>query len=370
MGLKIAFMGIRGIPKGYSGFETFVRELAPRLVERGHDVTVYGRSYHMEGAGDAYKGVRLVSLPTIRGKHLETIVHTTLSVLHGFFRGYDIVYFCIVGNAPVVFVPRLAGARVFLNVDGADWQREKWGGFARRYLKMCEWIAPRAADVIVADARVIQQKYERLYGARSLFIPYGANILRDEGTEELEKHGLKKGEYILFVSRLEPENRADLLIEAYKKVRTDKKLVIVGGAPYGREYIHSLKDAADERVIFTGGVFDKGYRQLSCGAYLFTLPSAVDGTRPALLDQLGFGNCVLVCGTPANSEVVADHGVTFGPDNPVESLAAQLQRLIDSPEVVARYRAGAARRIKESYSWEMVTDMNERAFYEAVGERR
>ena len=367
MSLKIAFMGIRGIPKGYSGFETFVRELAPRLAQRGHDVTVYGRSYHMEGAGDEYRGVRLVSLPTIRSKHLETITHTTLSVLHGIFRGYDIVYFCIVGNAPVAFIPRLLGARVFLNVDGADWQREKWGAFARNYLRVCERIAPWAANVIVADARVIQQKYEKLYGARSIFIPYGANIVRDDGTEELEKHGLMKGEYILFVSRLEPENRADLLIEAFKKVNTSKKLVIVGSAPYGQEYIQSLKDMADERVVFTGGVFDQGYRQLSCGAYLFSLPSAVDGTRPVLLDQLGFGNCVLVCGTPANSEVAGDHGVVFDPANPQESLADELQRLIDNPQIVQRYRQGAARRIEESYSWDKVTDMNEKAFYEALG---
>ena len=354
--MKIAFLGIRGIPKGYSGFETFVKELAPRLAAKGHQVTVYGRSYHQKGMGPEYENVKLISLPTLRYKHFETILHTFLSVCHALFCRYDIVYMCIVGNAPLAVVPRLAGAKVFLNVDGADWSRDKWGGFASKYMHWCEKISKVTANVIIADAKVIQDRYNKLYNAPTTYIPYGGNIVHEDGIDSLEKYGVEKNKYVLFVSRLEPENRADLLIQAFGKINTDYKLVIIGDAPYADEYKSRLHELAGKNVIFTGFVFGNEYRQLSCGAHFFVLPSAVDGTRPVLLDQLGFGNCVLVCGTPANSEVVGDKGLTFDPINPLTSLTEKLNYLFDNPLVVQKYKDTATARIKEKYSWEAVTD--------------
>lgn len=366
--MKIAFMGIRGIPKGYSGFETFVRELAPRLAARGHDVTVYGRSYHQQSG--SYRGVRLVSLPTIRRKHTDTIVHTTLSALHGILRGYDIVYICIVGNAPVAILPRLGGAKVVLNVDAADCEREKWGVFARWYLRCTERIACMVSNVIVADAAVIQARYRQLYRTDTVFIPYGANLERDEGTDELDRFGLTKNGYVLFVGRLVPENAAELLIEAFNRVKTDRKLVILGDAPYSEAYKARLRAIAGPGVVFTGYVFGKGYHQISSHAYCYVLPSGVDGTRPALLDQLGFGNCVLVRGTPANREVVGDHGIAFNAERPSEDLLEKLEYLLDNEQVVERYRKVAAERIRQAYTWESVADKYDNLFSELLQSRR
>ena len=358
--MRIAFMGIRGIPKGYSGFETFVRELAPRLVARGHDVTVYGRSYHQQSG--RYKGVRLVSLPTVRRKHAETIAHTALSALHGLRKGYDIVYICIVGNAPMAVVPRLGGAKVVLNVDGADCERGKWGGWAQRYLRWTEWVACRVANVIIADARAIQKRYREIHATETTYIPYGANCDHDDRTDALDHLGIQPREYVLFVGRMVPENAAELLIEAYKGVHTTKRLVIVGDAPYAEAYKSKLRAMAGADVLFAGGVFGDGYRQLSSHAYLFVLPSPVDGTRPVLLDQLGFGNCVLARGTPANAEVVGECGVTFDPDRPLEDLTKRLQYLLDHPDVVSRFRRRATPRIRERYSWDSVTQQYETLF--------
>lgn len=360
--MKIALLGTRGIPARYSGFETFYEQLAVRLVKRGHDVTVYNRSHFIKDIGKEYKGVKIVSLPSIATKHLDTITHTFLSSLHALFHHVDIVYYCIVGNSPLVWIPRLSGAKVLLNVDGEDWSREKWSGFARWYQKQCEWIATKTAQVIVSDARGIQERYKKLYHADTVFVPYGANIIRDEGLAALEKWRLQPDQYILYVGRFVPENAIDLLINAFKAVKTDKKLVIVGDAPYADEYKHHLYEIANERVMFTGYAFEADYAQLSSHAYLYVQPSGVDGTRPALLDQMGFGNCVLVRNSKVNMEVIEDCGSFFEKDRAFDSLVEKLQYLINSPEVVQTFRDKVRTRIQQYYNWEWITDFYEDLF--------
>lgn len=368
--MKIAFLGSRGIPARYSGFETFYEQLATRLAARGHRVTVYNRSHFIRDLHGEYRGVRLVSLPCIRTKHLETITHTALSTLHALGAGYDIAYYCIVGNSPLVWLPRLAGTRVLLNVDGQDWAREKWSGFARRYQRWCERVAARTANVLIADAKVIQRRYRDTYGTDSVFVPYGANIARDDGTETLDRWSLKPRGYIFYVGRFVPENAIDLLLRAYHDVRTDLRLVLVGDAPYASDYKRTLQSLADPRVVFTGYAFGRDYAQLSSHAYLAVQPSAVDGTRPALLDQLGFGNAVLVRRSPANAEVAADCCATFEPSEPQASLTAALQQLVGDPQAVAGYRAKAASRIETYYNWDWVTSFHELLFERLIrGER-
>jgi glycosyltransferase involved in cell wall biosynthesis len=360
--MNIALLGSRGIPARYSGFETFYEQLATRLVQRGHQVTVYNRSHFIRDVKGEYQGVRIVSLPSIPTKHLDTITHTALSSLHALFQRYDIVYYCIVGNSPLAWLPRLSGASTLLNVDGEDWARDKWSGFARWYQKQCEWISTRTAGVIVADARGIQTRYKRLYGAETIFVPYGANIQRDEGREVLEKWGLESGEYVLYVGRFVPENAIDLLIEAFKKVDTDKKLVVVGDSPYAADYKRHLKEIADERVMFTGYAFASDYAQLSSHAYLYVQPSGIDGTRPALLDQMGFGNCVLVRNSTVNMEVIQDYGCFFDGERPLESLARKMQHLIADPGQVSTYKQKVSERIRQYYNWEWITDFYEDLF--------
>ena len=246
--MKIAFLGSRGIPACYSGFETFYEQLATRLVARGHAVTVYNRRYFMPDARREYRGVRIVALPSIPTKHLDTISHTALSTLHALFQGYDIVYYCIVGNSPLVWLPRLVGAKILLNVDGADWAREKWSGFARWYQRWCERLATRTAQCIVADSRVIRQRYRDLYGSAAVYVPYGANVAADAGTAALEQRGLRPRGYVLYVGRFVPENAIDVLIRAFRHVRTGMQLVLIGDAPHSADYKRRLAELAAARA--------------------------------------------------------------------------------------------------------------------------
>jgi len=354
--MNIAFIGSRGIPARYSGFETFYEQLAVRLVKRGHRVTVYNRSHFIRDVRGEYKGVRLVTLPSINTKHLDTLSHTALSSIHALFQGYDIVYYCIVGNSPLVWLPRLVGVPVLLNVDGQDWAREKWSGFARWYQRWCEKVATRTASLLVADARVIQRRYRELYGVPTVYVPYGANVRRDDRLEALEKWGLSPREYILYVGRLVPENAIDMLIRAFRKVRTSKKLVIVGDAPFADNYKALLRSLADEKVVFTGYAFGDDYAQLSSHAYLSVQPSAIDGTRPALLDQMGFGNCVLVRDSAANREVVGEQGASFEGAGGETSLALRLQSLIEDRGQVEAYRKTVNSRVTHYYNWDWITD--------------
>ncbi len=356
--MKIAFLGSRGIPARYSGFETFYEQLAVRLAARGHDVTVYNRSHFIKDVRGSYQGVRLVTLPSIPTKHLDTLTHTLISSLHALTRRYDITYYSIVGNSPLAWIPRLVGSKVLLNVDGEDWAREKWGKFARWYQLRCEKIACRTAHMIIADAREVQRRYRDLYGTESVFVPYGGNLSGDDQTGVLQQWGLSPGRYIYYVGRFVPENAIDLLIRAFRNVETDIKLVITGDAPYMDEYKRHLHELAsdDNRVVFTGYAFGDAYKQLSSHALLYVQPSGVDGTRPALLDQLGFGNCVVVRNSTVNMEVIQDAGYAFDRSQPETSLAELLQTLVDHPDKVDAMKEKARYRIATYYNWEWITD--------------
>lgn len=369
--MKIAFIGSRGIPARYSGFETFYEQLGTRLAARGHAVTVYNRSHFIQDVRGEYRGVRLVTLPSIPTKHLDTLTHTALSSLHALTQGYDIVYYCIVGNSPLVWLPRLVGSRVLLNVDGEDWAREKWGRFAQWYQLQCEQLATRTAQVLIADARGIEQRYREKYNAPSIFVPYGANTARDERTDALAKWGLTPREYIYYVGRFVPENAIDLLVEAFRKLDTKLKLVITGDAPFADDYKAKLRAlaAGDERIVFTGYAFGDDYKQFSSHALLYVQPSGIDGTRPALLDQMGMGNCVVVRNSKVNLEVIANAGVSFDRNDPVNALRDTLAGLLANPERVAALRPLARTRIETYYNWEWIADFHEDLFRRLVEKR-
>ncbi len=214
--MRIAFFGTRGIPACYSGFETFVEQLAGRLVQRGHRVHVYNRVPFNKYRQKDFRGVRLIHLPTIPTQATDTIVHTGLSVLHALVRDYEIAYFCGVGNALLSSVLKVRGMKTLVNVDGADFERAKWSGFGRWWLHRSEFWAARLADVVIADNGTIQKRYRELYGVVPDFIPYGANVVtEDPGVAWLRKYHLTPGEYFIYVSRLTPETAPDLTIEAY-----------------------------------------------------------------------------------------------------------------------------------------------------------
>ena len=280
--------------------------------------------------------------------------------MHALGGRYDAILVCNAANAIFCGWPRLVGTRVVLNVDGIERKRKKWNALGRAWYLGSEWLSTWMPNAIVTDAEVIEAYYRERYGAASTFIPYGCHVGRDAGTTVLAQFGLEPQQYILYVSRLEPENNALAVIEAYQRTSVEPKLVVVGDAPYAREYIATLRATAGPRVVFTGGVYGDGYRELQCHALAYVQATEVGGTHPALVEAMGFGNCVLAHDTPEHREVLGDAGLFFDAHRP-ETLAALLDRIVADPTLVEGYRARATARAAARYSWDRVTEQ-----YDAV----
>ena len=367
--MKIALLGTRGIPASYSGFETCVEQLGQRLVQRGHDVTVYCRSHHITYEGSHYKGMRLVKLPTIANKYLDTMVHSFISSLHALLQGYDVGLYFIAGNSPVTWIPRIVGTKTILNVDGLDWKREKWPALAKKYIQFAEWLATILPNIYITDSHVVQGYYRDQYGDEPAYIPYGSDVDILPPAETLAKYGLQPAKYILFVGRLVPENCAHHLVEAFRELDTDLKCVIVGDAPYAEEYIAGLKELAadDQRIVFTGYVFGNGYQELGSNAYVFVESSGVGGTHPALVEAMAFENCVVTHNTPENMETIGEAGFAYDGKVGAKDLRRVLEELLKDPRQVESYRHKARQRAQSVYSWETVTDAYEKTFYQMCG---
>jgi len=347
--MRIALLGTRGIPARYGGFETFAEEISARLVERGHDVTVYCRERHSR---DTYRGVRLRYLPTIRHKYLDTIVHTKLSTLDTLFRRFDVALYCNAANAIYTWMPRVFGTPTALNVDGIERRRKKWNRIAKAWYAVSEWIATWAPTVMVTDAAAIAEYYRARYGKESDFIPYGAETGKVEATDKVRELGLEPDRYILYVSRLEPENNALGVREAFERVNTDLKLALVGDAPYAGDYIRRLRDTRDPRIVMPGAIYGEGYRQLQSHCAAYVQATEVGGTHPAMIEAMGRGALVLYLKTPESVEVAGDAAVPFERD-----LAAKLEWAVNLTEHErAEWGARAMRRVEQFYSWERVTD--------------
>ena len=360
-------LGTRGVPATYSGFETCVEQLGSRLVQRGHQVTVYCRSHHTGKGPRNYRGMDLVHLPTIPGKYTDTIVHTFLSVVHLALRPSDIVLMFNVGNSPVAWIPRLLNQKVILNVDGFDWERDKWPVWAKAYIQFCARLATVFPDAIVADSRVIESYYLQQFGKESTLIAYGSEVRKAEPGRCLAQYGLVPREYVLFVGRLVPENCVHHLVEAFSGLDTSYRCMIVGDAPYAEDYIRWLKSIAGHNVIFTGYVFGEEYRELGSHAYAFVETSSVGGTHPALLEAMALGNCVIVNDTAANLEVIDDAGISYVGSEGSTGLRRVLAHLMERPQIAEDFRHRAEQRARDCYSWESVTDDYERLFQQILG---
>jgi glycosyltransferase involved in cell wall biosynthesis len=364
--MRIAILGTRGIPASYGGFETFAEHLARRLVLRGHDVTVYCRAHYVSPRQLEYHGVKLKVLPTIRHKYFDTVVHTFLSAIHAVSGRFDAALICNCANAPFSPILRLTGTPVAINVDGLEHKRKKWGSLARRYYRFAEYLSTLVPNEIVTDAQVIQDYYLARHNAPSTMIAYGSEVERRPDREAVRKWRVEPNRYVLYVSRLEPENNAHLVIEAFKKVRTAYRLLIVGDAPYAEQYISSLKAQArgDKRIVFTGFVFGQDYRALQQNAYCYVHATEVGGTHPALLEAMGYGNCVLTLATPENIEVVGDAGVPYVDEY---DLTGKLQRVLRDGSLVQAYRNRAQQRVQTHYEWDGVVDQYEQLFRRMSG---
>src|SRR2546429_7079083 len=363
--MRIAILGTRGIPANYGGFETFAEHLSTRLAARGHDVTVYCRAHYTSPRELEFQGVRLKVLPTIRHKYFDTIVHSFLSALHSVPRRYDAALICNAANAPFASILRLTGTPVALNVDGLEHKRKKWNWIARKYYRMAEQMATILPTETVTDAKVIQDYYLARHGAQSTMIAYGAEVER-RPDPLVRRWRVEPNRYLLYVTCLEPENNAHMVIEAFKRVRTAHKLLVVGDAPYAHDYIKDLKNRTrgDKRIVFTGFVFGRDYRALQQNAYCYVHATEVGGTHPALLEAMGFGNCVLTLAAPENMEAIGDAGIAYADEN---DLAEKLQRVLRDGSLVHSYRNRAQARVQELYDWDYVVDQYERLFAEMAG---
>lgn len=371
--MRIAILGIRGVPSGYSGYEAFAEEMGSRLVERGHEVLVYCRRAHFPQRPPVYRGMRLIYLPSWETKELSTFSHTFLAIWDVLFRKVDVALICNVANGPFCLISRLFGLKTAINVDGLEWLRPKWGKWGRRYFKFAAHAAVRLSHVIVTDAEAMRQYYRETFGVDSECIAYGANIETSTDPDIVRGYGLEPGRYYLIASRLVPDNNADLIVRAFNQVRTDKVLAIAGGAPYRNEFAERVRALAGPQVRFLGHINDQRHiKELHCNAYAYIHGHEFGGTNPALLKALGFGNCILALDTPFNREVLdgpqgadARYGILYRKD--VDELAAKIQMVEDHPELQAAYARRAPERIRERYTWEHITDQYEKLFRRMTG---
>ena len=358
--MRIVLLGTRGVPAAYGGFETLVENIGQRLAARGHEVTVYCRPHMVGGRFATYRGMRLVFLPTIASKHLDTIVHTLVSTLHMAVRKRpDVAFYFIAGNSPFAALSRLLGIPSIINVDGLDSQRAKWNRYASTYLRWAERVAPRCANVTITDSRSVQALYKEKFGVETRFIPYGAAMDGIDTGEYLQRFDLKPRHYVLFVGRLEEENNAHVLVKAFEGLDTDFKLVVVGDAPYSDQYRQALFATKDERVRFTGYVYGDGYRELMRNAAMFVAPTEAGSTHPVIVEAMAAGNCVVVNDYRPNLETIGDAGVSYRGSEGAAGLRRVLAELLADPARVERLRELATAHARAVYSWDAVTEAYE-----------
>jgi glycosyltransferase involved in cell wall biosynthesis len=359
--VRLGILGTRGIPARYGGFETLAEELSARLANRGHDVTVYTRTRYAEPGVREWRGAKVRVLPTIPTKYLDTVAHGLLSGLDAAFERFDSVLVCNAINAASCFLPRLSGrTRVVLNVDGLERHRRKWSAAGQLAYQISERLSTIVPDAVVSDARVIRDYYRRTYRFESHFIPYGGDLAPPSGRDALDRLGLSPERYVLYVSRLEPENNADAVVRAYRSVPGDAPLVIVGDAPYATGYIARVRAEADPRVRFPGAIYGEGYRQLLSAAAVYVHATEVGGTHPALVEAMGYGRIVCYNSTPENEEVAGGVALPFDVRQPA-TLSRLLAAILDNPASHSVWKERAKTRTNERYRWDDVADR-----YEAV----
>ena len=369
--MRIAFLGIRSVPGRYGGFDTVATELAPRMVRRGCEITVYcQRRYVDPPRPKTFDGVDLVYLSSLPRRSLEETSHELLSLGHALPRRYDALY--VFGlRATSLFAPfALAGGRVFFNTDGHDWKRRKWGPRARRYLQFSERIGVRiAGDRLIADSRAIAAYYGDRYRVHPTFIPYGAPTIDRPDPTTLQRYGLEPGNYLLVLCRLEPENNVDVIIGAYDRVRPSRDLVIVGGANYESPYVDRLRSVASERVRFLGPIYDREVVDaLYHYSFAYVHGHEVGGTNPALLHAMGAGSCILANDVVYNKEVLGDAGLYWSPT--AESLSETFSLIEGDPAHAKLLGEQARARAKTEYDWEDIADRYVEYFRARIGTRR
>ena len=364
--MKIGILGIRGLPLedvSFGGFEAFISGLAPRLAERGHEVTVYCRRDLYTRRPTSHPGVRLQYVPSIEQKALGTPLHTLLCACHATLCAYDAILVLNSGNGLQCGILRLATrARLALNVDGVEWDRSKWGRLARAYFKLASYWGIRFVHMPIVDSRGIGDVYRSTFGRDTTFIPYATELYSSPEDEKVRAIGLNSGSYALVVGRLVPENCTDIVIQGFQRGLPGTGLVVVGGSNYQSSYHRHLRSIADGSVVFLGHVHDQALLwQLFRHSRVYLHGHSVGGTNPGLLQALAAGCCIGANGVTFNREVVGDAGMFFEPTaNSVAEVAKRLWRL--TPAARKSLSERAQKRIAEgAYTWDRVVTLYELA---------
>lgn len=358
--------GHKRIPSREGGVEIVVEELCSRLVRAGHTVVCYNRAgHHVSGAEydakikNEYKGIKLKTVPTIEKKGLAAVSSSFFAALCCTIRRYDVVHIHAEGPAFFAWLPKLFGKKVVVTIHGIDWQREKWkNGFGSKFIRQGERNAVKYADEIIVLSKGVQDYFKDTYGRKTHFISNGVNRLKIREADLItEKFGLTKDSYILFLGRLVPEKGIRYLVEAFKSVKMDKKLVIAGGSSDTESFTKELKELAkgDNRIIFTGFVQGQMLDELYSNAYIYTLPSDLEGMPLSLLEAMSYGSCCLVSDIPECAEVVEDKALIFKKSD-VSDLREKLQDACNHPEKVMQLKKQAADFICEKYNWDDVVE--------------
>jgi len=364
--LNIAMLGHKRIPSREGGVEIVVEELATRMVALGHQVTCFNRGgHHVSGEQfdaeeqmDSYRGVALKTVPTLDKKGLAAMTSSASATIKAAFSDFDVVHFHAEGPCAMLWLPKLLGKRCIATIHGLDHQRAKWGRFASTYIKLGERCAVKWADEIIVLSQGVKDYFLETYGRETIFIPNGVvrpkNVKADMIREAL---GLERSGYILYLGRLVPEKGLRYLIQAYKNVKTDKKLIIAGGASDTNDFLNEMKELAadDERIEFVGFVQGRLLEELYSNAYVYTLPSDLEGMPLSLLEAMSYDNCCLVSDIPECADVVGEFGVTFRTGD-VADLQNKLQMLCDDPQLARWYRLAAADYICNKYNWDDVVE--------------
>lgn len=366
--LRIAFLGMKCMPAlGQGGVEVVVEELSTRMAKMGHQVTCYNRSGKQGGKKGltTYKGVRIVNVPTIDKRGLAAMSSSTMAAIRAAFGPYNVVHFHAEGPCAMLWLPKLMGKRCIATIHGLDHQRAKWGKLASTYIMLGEKCATRFADEVIVLSKGVQDYFQKTYGRKTKFIPNGVNRPKLHEADLIrKKYGLEKDGYILFLARLVPEKGLNYLIQAYRQVQTDKKLVIAGGTSDTDQFVKELKAlaAGDDRILFTGFVRGQMLEELYSNAYLYTLPSDLEGMPLSLLEAMSYGNCCLVSDIAECTEVVEDKAMVFRRGD-VEDLREKLQTACDQEKLVQGYKKDAAEFICGKYDWDEVAAETVRLYY-------
>ncbi len=347
--IRVAFIGGRGVVSKYSGIESYYELAGRELAGMGHEVTVYCRNYFTPPV-DRHNGMRILRLPTIRTKHLETVVHTLLGTLHAMFSDYDIVHYHTLGPALFSFLPRLVGKKTVVTVQGLDRRRRKWNWIASHVLRLGEAAAVFFPDATMVVSQTLKQYYWQNYERPTIYVPNGTQIVPRHNPQRLHAWGLTPGNYVLYLGRFSPEKNCHLLIEAFEHIRTPMKLVLAGGSSHSDSYVESLLRHRSERIRFLPWVAGGELEELLSNAALFVLPSDIEGLSLALLDAMAAGVCVLTSDIPENNEVASGAGFTFGRGSRAD-LGFMLDLLLRCPELRREAAAKGRQRMEKNYLW-------------------